>query len=254
MQLRRAARLSSDGDDVPRGLLDVGVLERGVLGHGVLDVQLVLGEIHVGEASSASAAPRCDPSNPLGAAPRRRRRTSTSGRRSPTGRASARTRGSCAGTPVILLGAVAHHPLDVRAWLYQLRSKRTISPAAGRCSTYRWKYHWVCSPLRRLRQGDDPDRARAGALGDPLDHAALPGRAATLEDHQDPEALTLDPVLQQHQLFLQPLHLPVIDAALQPALGRVVVRAALAGGRGRVVRPGRGCGRCHVTTVPLVGR
>src|SRR3954463_4932260 len=29
--------------------------------------------------------------------------------------------------------------------LYQLRSKSTISPAAGRCSTYRWKYHWVRS-------------------------------------------------------------------------------------------------------------
>ena len=29
--------------------------------------------------------------------------------------------------------------------LYQLRSNRTISPAAGRCSTYRWKYHCVRS-------------------------------------------------------------------------------------------------------------
>ena len=31
------------------------------------------------------------------------------------------------------------------ARLYQLRSKSTISPACGRCWTYRWKYHWVCS-------------------------------------------------------------------------------------------------------------
>src|SRR6266516_336220 len=31
------------------------------------------------------------------------------------------------------------------ARLYQLRSNRTISPAAGRCATYRWKYHWVFS-------------------------------------------------------------------------------------------------------------
>src|ERR687890_2158337 len=29
--------------------------------------------------------------------------------------------------------------------LYQLRSNSTISPAAGRCSTYRWKYHCVRS-------------------------------------------------------------------------------------------------------------
>ncbi len=27
------------------------------------------------------------------------------------------------------------------ARLYQLRSNNTISPAAGSCSTYRWKYH-----------------------------------------------------------------------------------------------------------------
>ena len=31
------------------------------------------------------------------------------------------------------------------ARLYQLRSNRTIWPAAGRCSMYRWKYHWVRS-------------------------------------------------------------------------------------------------------------
>src|SRR6476660_3891241 len=31
------------------------------------------------------------------------------------------------------------------ARLYQLRSNRTISPAAGRWATYRWKYHWVFS-------------------------------------------------------------------------------------------------------------
>ncbi len=31
------------------------------------------------------------------------------------------------------------------ARLYQLRSKRTISPADGRCWIYLWKYHWVCS-------------------------------------------------------------------------------------------------------------
>ena len=31
------------------------------------------------------------------------------------------------------------------ARLYQERSMMTISPAAGRCCTYRWKYHWVFS-------------------------------------------------------------------------------------------------------------
>ena len=31
------------------------------------------------------------------------------------------------------------------ALLYQDRSNITISPAPGRCVTYRWKYHWVRS-------------------------------------------------------------------------------------------------------------
>ena len=31
------------------------------------------------------------------------------------------------------------------ARLYQERSNMTISPAAGRCGTYRWKYHWLRS-------------------------------------------------------------------------------------------------------------
>ena len=31
------------------------------------------------------------------------------------------------------------------ARLYQERSNITISPADGRCGTYRWKYHWVRS-------------------------------------------------------------------------------------------------------------
>src|ERR1700733_9477765 len=35
--------------------------------------------------------------------------------------------------------------------LYQLRSKRTISPAEGRCATYRWKYQLV-----RSRSVGDP--------------------------------------------------------------------------------------------------
>ena len=34
---------------------------------------------------------------------------------------------------------------STQARLYQDRSNSTISPAAGRCSTYRWKYHWVFS-------------------------------------------------------------------------------------------------------------
>ena len=31
------------------------------------------------------------------------------------------------------------------ARLYQERSNSTMSPAVGRCATYRWKYHWPSS-------------------------------------------------------------------------------------------------------------
>ena len=44
--------------------------------------------------------------------------------------------------------------------LYQLRSNSTISPAAGRCSTYRWKYHWVRS--RSVGLGSATTRTCAG--------------------------------------------------------------------------------------------
>ena len=137
--------------------------------------------------------------------------------------------------------AVAHHPLDVRAVVPGLRSNRTISPADGRCSTYRWKYHWVRLALGGLGQRDDPDRARAGALGDPLDHPALAGRAAALEDHQDPEPLPLDPVLEHHELFLEPLHLRVVDGLLDLAPAPACCRRRRAGCR--LHRPAVSCPR-----------
>jgi hypothetical protein len=40
------------------------------------------------------------------------------------------------------------------ARLYQLRSKMTISPAAGSSAMYRWKYHCVALALGRRRQRD----------------------------------------------------------------------------------------------------
>ena len=46
------------------------------------------------------------------------------------------------------------------ARLYQDRSSRTTSPAAGRCGTYRWKYHWVFS--RSLGAGSATIRADRG--------------------------------------------------------------------------------------------
>src|SRR6266511_4053233 len=46
------------------------------------------------------------------------------------------------------------------ARLYQLRSNSTISPAAGKCWIYRWKYHWLRS--RSVGAGSAAIRARRG--------------------------------------------------------------------------------------------
>ena len=129
---------------------------------------------------------------------------------------------------VLLLGAVAHHPLDVRAVVPAAVEQDHL--AGGRqVLDVPLEVPLGALPLGGLRQRDHPDRARAGALGDPLDDAALAGRAAALEDHQHLEALPLDPVLQLHQLLLQPLDLLVVDRAAQPALLRVALRVAVGG-------------------------
>jgi len=59
-----------------------------------------------------------------------------------------------------------HHPMtfSTPARLYQERSKKTISPAVGRCSTWRWKYH-----CRRSRSVGtvSATTARCGGSGAP---------------------------------------------------------------------------------------
>ena len=70
------------------------------------------------------------------------------------------------------------------ARLYQLRSNSTISPAAGRCSTYRWKYHWVRS--RSVGLGSATVRATRGLrcsetrlIVPPLPAASRPSKTTT---------------------------------------------------------------------------
>jgi len=59
-------------------------------------------------------------------------------------------------------------------------------------------------PVGRRRQRHDPEGARADALGDALDDAALAGSIAPLEHDNNSQSLFLDPVLQLYQLALQP--------------------------------------------------
>ena len=70
------------------------------------------------------------------------------------------------------------------ARLYQLRSNSTISPAAGSCSTYRWKYHCVCS--RSVGDGSATIRATRGfrywvtrLIALPLPAASRPSNTTT---------------------------------------------------------------------------
>jgi hypothetical protein len=71
------------------------------------------------------------------------------------------------------------------ALLYQERSNSVISPAAGRCSTYRWKYHSVRS--RSVGVGSAAMRAMRGLrysvtrlIVEPLPAASRPSKITTI--------------------------------------------------------------------------
>jgi hypothetical protein len=72
--------------------------------------------------------------------------------------------------------------------------------------------------LGRRRQGHDAADARIEPLGDALDHAALAGGVAALEQHHDLELAGADhPVLQLHELALQPEQLGEVELAVEHA-------------------------------------
>ena len=89
------------------------------------------------------------------------------------------------------------------ARLYQLRSKSTISPAAGRCGNVALEVPLRLLALCRRAQGHDAADARIERLGDALDGAALAGGVAALEEHHDAQAFVANPLLQLDQLDLQ---------------------------------------------------
>ena len=75
--------------------------------------------------------------------------------------------------------------------------------------------HLALLALGRRGQRDDAEHARADALGDRLDRAALAGAVAPLEDDADLQPLVLDPLLQLDELDVQPRELLVVVLALQ---------------------------------------
>jgi len=70
------------------------------------------------------------------------------------------------------------------ARLYQLRSNSTISPPAGRCGTYRWKYHCVFSrsvgiPKATTRQKRGFRRSVMVLITPPFPAASRPSKITT---------------------------------------------------------------------------
>jgi hypothetical protein len=117
----------------------------------------------------------------------------------------------------VLLGAEAHHALDARAVVPAAIEEDDL--AGGR----QVRHISLEIPLRALalarrRQRHDAADARIEALRDPLDDAALAGGVAPFEDDDDLELPVDHPVLQLHQLPLQPKQLLEIEVPIDGLL------------------------------------
>ena len=148
--------------------------------------------------------------------------------------------------------AEAHHRARRRPRLYQLRSKMTTSPAAGKCGMYRWMY--ICDRSRSVGAGRATTRNTRGLTRSviALDRASLAGRVPPLEDDAHLGAGTLDPLLHGHELAVQAAQLPLVLLLLQLRARALVpgMRAV----RGGVARPLEGDHPGAVLVRPLLLR
>ncbi len=98
--------------------------------------------------------------------------------------------------PVLRLRAEAHHVLDPGPVVPTAVEDHDF---AGRRGVLQVALHVQLGLLAvgRRRQRHHAEDARADALGDRLDRAALAGGVPSLEDHDHPLALFLHPVLQE---------------------------------------------------------
>src|SRR6516225_9534708 len=88
------------------------------------------------------------------------------------------------------------------ARLYQLRSK--IDLACGRqMRDVALQIQLPLLSIRRRRQRHRPKDAGTDPLGDGFDRPALAGSIAAFEDHDHPQTLMLDPILQRAKLHLE---------------------------------------------------
>ena len=98
--------------------------------------------------------------------------------------------------------------------LYHERSKSTISPAVGRCVTYRWKYH--CPRSRSVGAGSATARTDLGLRYSVirLMTPPFPSLITTFEDDCDPSAGLLDPCLELEELDLQAIEFGFVGLLL----------------------------------------
>jgi len=92
------------------------------------------------------------------------------------------------------------------ARLYQLLSKITISPAAGKYCMYRWIYIWVFS--RSEGAGSDTKRNTRGLTRSVMARIvpALAGSITAFEDDNHSKPFVFDPRLKLAKLHLEPIH------------------------------------------------
>ena len=125
---------------------------------------------------------------------------------------------------VFFLRAEAHHTFHAGAVIPAAIEQHDF-PRRGQLGYVALKVPLRLLALRGSAQGHHATDPRIQALRDPLDDASLPGRIATLEQHDDFQALGPDPLLQPHQLDMHFLELVFVDGVRQFA------------------RPAAGCGR-----------
>ena len=116
--------------------------------------------------------------------------------------------------PVELVVAEPHDAFNACS-IVPLRSKITISDAAGKWGKISLNVHLRLFALRRRRQGDHAECARAHPLHQGLDHAAFAGAVPPLEDNANLFLFVDDPLLELHKFNLKPLKLPLVVFRLQ---------------------------------------
>ena len=109
---------------------------------------------------------------------------------------------SCRKRVAASLGAVAHHPLDAGAVVPAAVEDQHLA-GGGQLLDVALHVELGLLAVGRRRQGDDAEHPRADLLGQALDHAALAGGVAALEEDDDAGAARLHPGLQVGDLDLK---------------------------------------------------